>query len=120
MCPPDGDFEKNIPEGDTMLLKHIIHDWGDEKAVRILRNCRNALRQGGKVLIMEYVVERDNKPHTANIFGATMLVMQRGKERTEEQYKELLQEAGLKFVRRIQTDPQFTLCDVSIIEAVAA
>jgi SAM-dependent methyltransferase len=52
-----------VPEGgDAYLLRHIIHDWDDDRSVRILRNCPRALRPGGRVLVVEGVVPAGNDP----------------------------------------------------------
>ncbi|NIS65070.1 MAG: methyltransferase, partial [Gemmatimonadales bacterium] len=52
-----GDFFDSVPSsGDAYLLRHVIHDWDDGEAVAILRNCRDAMRRGGKVLVVETVI----------------------------------------------------------------
>jgi len=53
------DFFKEVPAGgDAYILKHVIHDWDDERAVRILRNCHRAMGPQGKLLIVEGVYPR--------------------------------------------------------------
>src|SRR5262249_55827236 len=57
-----GDFFTSVPDGgDVYLLRHIIHDWDDNKAVRILKNCRRAMDESGKLLLVESVVQPGNE-----------------------------------------------------------
>ena len=51
-----GDFFAAVPEADLYLLKMVLHDWDDEQCVRILRNCRTAVRPNGRALIVEMVI----------------------------------------------------------------
>lgn len=54
-----GDFFTSVPSGaDAYLMKFILHDWDDERAVTILRNCREAMTRNGRVLVVERVQER--------------------------------------------------------------
>ena len=108
-----GDFFEAVPEGaDLHLLKQIVHDWDDEGATRLLRNCHRALSPGGKLLLVEMVIPPDNQPSPAQAMDLNMLVMLGGRERTEEEYQRLLQEAGFRLERVIPTHSPF-----SVIEA---
>lgn len=109
-----GDFFKSIPEGgDLYLLQVVLHDWDDERALQILKNCKQAMVATGTLLIVEKVIETDTAANDLAYLGdINMLVMLPGKERTLDEFKELLQEAGFKFKQRIKTDTVF-----SIIEA---
>lgn len=111
-----GDFFRAVPgEGDAYLLRHIIHDWDDERAGTILRNCRSAIRPGGKVLLMEIVIPDGNAPSLGKLLDLEMLVIAGGRERTEAEYRNLLTASGFRLTRVIPTrSPQ------SIIEAEAA
>jgi len=109
-----GDFFENIPAGaDAYLMKHIIHDWNVEQSVKILQNIRRAVNDDGKVLIAEMVVPEGNEPSPAKGLDLVMLTIEGGKERTEKEYQELLEAAGLRLTRVIPTRSPF-----SIIEAV--
>lgn len=111
-----GDFFAAIPAGaDLYMFRHIIHDWNDEQCVTILTNCRKALQPGGKVLILESVIEPGNEPSFAKWLDLTMLVIPGGKERTAEEYRELLAKAGLKLNKIVPTQG-----GISVIEAEAA
>jgi hypothetical protein len=108
-----GDFFEAVPEGaDLHLLKQIIHDWDDERATRLLRNCHRSLAPGGTLLLVEMVVPPDNQPSPAQAMDLNMLVILGGRERTEEEYQRLLSEAGFRLARVIPTHSPF-----SVIEA---
>lgn len=109
-----GDFFAAVPKGaDAYIMKHIIHDWDDERATKILRNIKAAMPENGKVLIVEVVIPEGNGPDQGKILDLEMLVSPGGVERTADEYRELLSSAGLRLTRIIQTKSPF-----SIIEGV--
>ena len=111
-----GDFFASVPEGaDAYMMKHIIHDWDDERCVALLRNVRAAMPDGGKVLIVETVVPEADEPHYSKLLDLEMLTSPGGIERTEEEYRDLLTAAGLRLSRIVPTKSPF-----SVIEAVKA
>jgi SAM-dependent methyltransferase len=111
-----GDFFQAVPEGaDLHLLKHIVHDWDDERATLLLRSCHRALAPNGKLLLVEMVVPADNRPSPAQSMDLNMLVVAGGRERTEEEYRQLLAGAGFRLERVIPTHSPF-----SVIEATRA
>lgn len=110
-----GDFFKAVPAADAYIMKHIIHDWDDERATRILQNIRAAMKNDGRVLIVETIVPEGNEPHYSKLVDLEMLVSPGGLERTAEEYRALLSAAGLRLVRIVPTGSPF-----SIIEAVRA
>ncbi|CAA9423363.1 MAG: O-demethylpuromycin-O-methyltransferase [uncultured Pyrinomonadaceae bacterium] len=111
-----GDFFEEIPvSADVYLLKHIIHDWDDERNVKILKNIRAAMPDGAKILIVDAVIPEDNEQHFGKILDLEMLVSPGGLERTESQFRTLLTEAGFRLTRIIPTRSP-----VSIVEAVKA
>jgi spermidine synthase len=93
-----GDFFEAVPTGaDLYALKFILHDWPDAECVRILRNCRQAMAPGGRVLIVEHVVPEVSGPHVARFMDINMLVMTSGgRERTRHEFAQLLAAAGLR------------------------
>jgi hypothetical protein len=110
-----GDFFECVPEaGDAYIMKKVIHDWHDERAVKILENCRRAMIPGGKVLIAETIVPPGNEPHPIKVMDLNMLAVTGGLERTQEQYERLFARAGLRLVRVIATGSP-----LSILEAAA-
>jgi hypothetical protein len=111
-----GDFFESVPAGaDGYILKHIIHDWKDAEAIKILTNIRKAMGTYGRVLLIEAVVREGNEPDFAKILDIEMLVSPGGKERTAAEYAELFRESGLKLSRVIPTRSPY-----SVIEAVKA
>jgi hypothetical protein len=108
-----GSFFSEIPTGgDVYLLRHIIHDWYDEQATQILCNCRRAMHDGAKLLVVESVILPGNEPAVGKMLDLAMMVLPGGMERTEVQYRELFAAAGLRLDRIVPT-----AADVSVIEA---
>lgn len=91
-----GDFFTVVPPGDVLLLSNIVHDWDDERAVRILANCRAALEPGGRVLLGEAVLPDGPEPSMAKLIDVEMLVMGTGRQRNESEYRDLFRQAGLQ------------------------
>ena len=99
-----GDFFQGVPAGgDAYLMKHIIHDWPDDKATTILRNCRKGVNPGGKLLLVEMVIAPGNEADLGKIIDLEMLVIASGQERTEAEYRRLLAGAGWRMTRVLTT-----------------
>jgi SAM-dependent methyltransferase len=95
-----GDFFNAVPHGaNVYILKRVIHDWNAEQAVRILRNCRQAMAPGGRVLMAEHIMRPGDAPDPVKLIDAVMLVVTGGVERTEQEYAALLANAGLRLDR---------------------
>lgn len=109
-----GDFFQSVTAGgDAYLMKFIIHDWEDEKSIKIMKNIRRAMADGGRLLLIEYLVPLGNTPSPSKFMDLNMLVMTGGRERTEKQFAELFAAAGFRLNRIVPTESAF-----SIIEAV--
>ncbi len=96
-----GDFFEDVPGGDVLVLKSIVHDWDYARATAILRNCRRALADGGRLLLLEPVLpERVDTAEAARIVMSdiNMLVNTGGRERTADQFRTLLGAAGFDLV----------------------
>ncbi|WP_141576459.1 methyltransferase [Actinomadura sp. WMMA1423] len=96
-----GDFFEAVPEGaDAYVLKSVLHDWPDDKAAAILRSCRAAMGPDARVLVLEQVMPEMVAPGSAGIVrnDLNMLVATGGRERTEAEFRELLDAAGLTAV----------------------
>lgn len=105
-----GDFFEGVPVGgDLYVLRTILHNWPDDEAVRILARSREAVKAGGRVVVAENVVPAGNDPSRAKSLDLTMLVEQRGRERTEHEFRDLFQSAGLRLVSVIKTETPFTV-----------
>jgi hypothetical protein len=112
----DGDFFTNVPEGaDGYIMKHIIHDWDDERAITILKNIKRSMSVTARVLLVEAVIAEGNNQDFGKLLDLEMLVAPGGKERTAAEYKELFSQAGLRLTRIVPTKSPY-----SVIEAVAA
>jgi hypothetical protein len=99
-----GNFFEAVPPGaDAYLMRHIIHDWDDDKAITILSNCRRAMGQGGKLLVVEVVVPTGNEPSVSKFFDLAMMVLPGGMERTEEEYRQLFEAGGFRLTRIVPT-----------------
>jgi SAM-dependent methyltransferase len=109
-----GDFFKSVPQGgDVHLLKQIIHDWNDERAGVILANCHDALSPGGKLLLIEMIVPADNQASFAQAMDINMLAILGGRERTEEEYRTLLEASGFRLERVRATHSPFSVIETS-------
>jgi len=109
-----GDFFEAVPHGgDAYLLSHIIHDWDEDGCLRILANCRGAMGDRGRLLIVESVLRPGDEPDPGKILDLVMLVVPGGQERSEQEYRALLDKGGFRLSR---TAP--TRSSVSIVEAV--
>lgn len=109
-----GDFFERIPRGDLLLLKQILHDWDDAQCRTILSNCAKAMPPGGRVVVIEQIVRDDGGPSTATLMDLNMLVMLRGRERTLREYEALLNGAGLRVQRVLQTRSPFSLVEAGL------
>jgi predicted O-methyltransferase YrrM len=98
-----GDFFVSVPAGDLYTLQRILHDWDDEHAIAILRSCVEAMAPGGRVLVIESLIEPGNDPSPAKFLDLMMFVMNGGRERTAEEYRRLFAAAGLRLTRIIPT-----------------
>ncbi len=109
-----GNFFGSVPAGaDIYTMKHIIHDWNDESSIKILQNIHSAMNDGGKVLIVEMVVPEGNAPSPSKVMDVQMLIATGGKERTEAEYRKLLESSGFNLTKIIPTRSPFC-----IVEAV--
>ncbi len=110
-----GDFFKQVPAGaDAYMLRHIIHDWDDERATCILKNIVDVLPSDGRVLVLDSVIPPGNQPFLGKYLDLTMMLVPGGQERTEPEFRQLFSAAGLTLERIIPT-----ATEVSVIEGRA-
>jgi C-methyltransferase len=108
-----GSFFDSVPSGgDAYVLKNIIHDWPDEKAVQILRNVRTAAGPHATVLLIELVIPDHNRDFAGKWADLEMLLNLAARERTAAQYRELLSQGGFRMTRVVQT-----ASPLSVVEA---
>jgi O-methyltransferase domain len=91
-----GSFFEHVPEGDTYLLSGILHDWDDPRASAILTTIRASARAEARIVVLESVVPEDNERNGAKWLDLLMLVLAGGRERTEGEWRALLDGAGLR------------------------
>jgi hypothetical protein len=106
-----GDFFQAVPSGDAYIMKHIIHDWDDAHAVRILKNIHTAAAPDAHLFLIESAMTTGNEPHFAKIVDLEMLLLPGGCERTELEYRDLLAQAGFKLTRVIKTKSPLDLIE---------
>jgi hypothetical protein len=112
----EGNFFETVPAGaDAYLFRHIIHDWTDEQSLQILGHCRTVIPETGRLLLVECVVPPGNDPSASKDFDITMMTFPGGMERTEPEFKALLDRAGFKMT---SVTPTATM--VSVVEATPA
>ncbi|KAJ9686616.1 hypothetical protein PVL29_015474 [Vitis rotundifolia] len=95
----EGDMFESIPKADAIFMKWILHDWNDEDCFKILKNCRKAvLEKTWKIIIVDGVIREDGDDpfdETRLVFDLVMVAHSfNGKERTEVEWKKLLEEGG--------------------------
>ncbi len=111
-----GDFFESVPRGgDAYVLKIILHDWDDEHAVAILKNCHRAMEPQRTLLVVERPIPPGNHPFPGKYTDLNMLVLVRGRERTVAEYQLLFEAAGFRLTRSIPTPSE---AKYSIIEGV--
>jgi SAM-dependent methyltransferase len=98
----EGSFFETIPKGaDAYILKHVIHDWDDERSAQILSNCRQAMRPSGTLLVIDRVVGPPNQPDQAKFLDLEMMVNAGGLERSEPEWHRLFATSGFRLERII-------------------
>jgi len=109
-----GDFFKSVPRGDAYILKHILHDWNDDFCLKILNSVKAAASAGNKitVYIAEMIIKSTPGEQFAKMYDIHMAVAAGGRERTEEELKDLLMKSGFKMEKIHPTQS-----DMRIIEA---
>jgi hypothetical protein len=102
--------------GDAYIMKHIIHDWDDDRSLTILRNIHRELAgvPNGRVLLLESVVLPGNVTDFGKLIDMEMLLIPGGRERTAEEFAALFARAGFELTRIVSTASA-----LSVIEAVA-
>jgi hypothetical protein len=116
----EGDFFAAVPPGaDAYLLKHVIHDWNDGRARHILENCRAAMGVSGTLLLVEGVyperIDRSLVSRGAAANDVNMLVCTGGRQRSEDEFRELFRAAGFRLTRILPTP-----ANVAVIEGAPA
>jgi len=93
-------------------MKSVIHDWDDEQARAILMNCRKAVPSDGVLLLVGFALSGENLPSLGKVMDLIMLVLTGGRERTVDEYRDLLASGGFQLNKVVPT-----LAEFAIIEA---
>lgn len=109
-----GNFFEAVPEGaDGYVIKHVLHNWDDESAIRILKTIHTAARVGSRLFVLDAVITPGNEPHHAKLLDLQMLVLTRGgRQRTRPEWEKLFSAAGFALRRVVET-----ATSLSILEA---
>ena len=109
-----GNFFESIPRGaDAYLLCGVVHDWDDNRAITILRNCRTAMKKSGRLLLVDTVVPDTDSRSFSKLLDLNMLVMTEVRERTQAEFCGLLEASGYRLTRIVPT-----IAPQSVIEAL--
>lgn len=107
-----GDFFESVPpSADVYVMKHIIHDWDDERSIKILQNIRSVMNENGKVLIVEMVIPEGNEPSPSKILDLQMLIGTGGKERTKDEYRKLLEASDFRLTKFVPTKSPLSIIE---------
>ena len=111
-----GSFLEEVPGGgDAYIMKRIIHDWDDKRAAKILANCRDAMAPGGRILVVDCVINDSAASLYGKLLDMEMLVMTpNGKERTGEEFRQLFEDAGLRLERIVDTASPFKIVEARL------
>jgi hypothetical protein len=109
-----GDFFKEVPAGgDLYVLKSIVHDWDDERALTILKNVHRAARPGSRMLLVETLLPERTEPTPVNLMDLNMLVMLGGRERKAGEFAALCARAGYQMEKVTPMPGLFNLLEFS-------
>ncbi|KAI7737310.1 hypothetical protein M8C21_031408 [Ambrosia artemisiifolia] len=111
-----GDMFKEVPQGDAMFMKWILHDWSDDSCIKLLKNCYKALPRNGKVIIVETILpflpDKSSSVKVSTGLDVTMMThIHGGKERTEDEFLALAKCAGFMGIRK-----ECSICNFWLME----
>jgi hypothetical protein len=113
------DFFEGVPAGgDVYVLAHVLHDWSDERCVRILANCHKAMQSDAKLLLIESMLLDGNQPDRLKWLDLEMLVLTHGgRERSEQEYRRLLAAAGFELTRTVATGGSRSIIEANVMQS---
>lgn len=109
-----GDFFESAPAADVYILSYILHDWNDESCRRILATIAKSAKPGARLVIVESVIPPGDEPHPAKVIDITMLAMLTGRERTEAEYRALLDSAGFTLDRIVSSPTPYCFIEATL------
>jgi precorrin-6B methylase 2 len=121
------DLDEAVPAGaDLYMLKHVLHGYGDADAIDLLKNCSAVIPEGGRLLVIEFVLpavvsKADPQLEGRLMSDLNMLAVTGGRERSEQEWKALLDRAGFRLIAVHPVDGDTLMVrNVGIVEAVPA
>ncbi|HEY7413797.1 MAG TPA: methyltransferase [Ktedonobacteraceae bacterium] len=112
-----GNFFEAVPPGaDTYLLKQIIHDWENDECIQILSNCRKAMKQGGRVLVVDEIITPGEKiPSLGPLIDLQLQLLMKGRKRSEAEHRPLFEASGLQLTRVCPTQSSYTILEATAL-----
>ncbi|OIJ89720.1 methyltransferase [Streptomyces colonosanans] len=110
-----GDFFVSVPSGaDVYLLKHVLASWPDEQCLRILRSCREAMPEHGRLLVVNAMIPAGNEPHPGKTVDMLMMTVLNGQSRTRTEYEALLTKAQFTITSLLEPSPHASVLEAAI------
>ncbi|GAA2347072.1 acetylserotonin O-methyltransferase [Streptomyces kunmingensis] len=110
-----GDFFVSLPSGaDVYLLKHVLASWPDEQCLRILRTCRAAMPEHGRLLVVNAMIPDGNEPHPGKTVDMLMMTVLNGRSRTRAEYEALLAAAGFEVTGLLEPSPHASVLEAAV------
>lgn len=109
-----GDFFESVPPADVYVLSYILHDWDDDTCRRILGSIKAAAEPGARLVVVEGIVPPGDEPHFTKSIDLVMLAMQGGKERSADEFEQLLSSAGFTLDRIVATPSPFSFLEATL------
>lgn len=106
-----GDFLTAVPAGDLYLLKYILHDLNDDSAERVLRNCRQAMSSGGRIVVVDMIIAEQDSG-LGPLMDIAMLTMLSSRERTAREFDALFAQAGLRRVKTTEVQAPYGVMEL--------
>lgn len=102
--------------GDAYILSRIVHAWDDEQRVRLLERCRRTMGSHARLLVVERVIPPGDEPFFGKMGDLNLMVLTGGCERTQAQYRHLLERSGLELRRVVPTRSEMSAMEAVIGE----
>jgi hypothetical protein len=109
-----GSFFESVPPADVYVLSYVLHDWDDEHCRRILASIKAAAEPGARLVLLEGIVPAGDEPHFTKAIDLVMLAMGGGKERSADEYGQLLSSAGFTLDRIVPTPTPFSFIEATL------
>ena len=107
-----GSFFESIPQADAYLMKSVLHDWSDEKAVEILQTCHASMPDSSTLYVIEPVLIESQDHDYAKLMDVLMLAVTGGRERSLTQYQALFEKSGFTLFNVLSTPTEFRILEL--------